>query len=1828
MGDSYRIRTEIGVNKTINVDLEQDFNFLEILSLKIQQEDVYNKSCSNYGVVVGRITANNGYGIPNAKVSVFVPIDETDKQNPQITAIYPYTTLQDKNDDGYRYNLLPYEPSYSNHSPTGTFPSRMDALTNPVAIEIYDKYYKFTVKTNESGDYMIFGVPLGVQVVFLDLDLSDIGEFSLTPQDLIRMGRATEAQISGNKFKSSNNLNSLPQIVSLSKSIEVSPLWGDPDICQIAINRVDFDLRDDANIDIQPTAVFMGSVISSIDTKPLKVFCKPSTEMGNLCNLVAGPGEILAIRQTIYQDEYGRPILEQYNFDGGNNVIQPDGSWLVDLPMNLDYVSINEFGEKVFSNDPTIGIPTNAKYRFKVKWKQPNDLGQLIKRGYFLVPNIRENGWTSSYSDPRLSSNPQLYQEFIQSYAFSLDWADYGNTGTTIGRKIIQSAIDCEDRFYKFAYNKVYTISQLIDLYHKGTNRGRFIGIKQITDTSCDSTNYKFPTNDGTRNFDIIFNLFNFFLAINFLIIISLIPVLHILAIIFPLFKLLYVFVYSIIAWLIYGICKLIDAIPGVNPRCNKPQSIGELWSSLKNPFVKLKLPIITYPDCEICNCKSENIDGEVGTAYQFALAAQQNSSVSCTIDTQSSVGFSNVSNEQYCADDPFLFSGGLTGTPCSWIVNEEVNCAATFAPVVQELLAGNGRNYYYKRTPASLIGNCGQADVQAHSQDLTLAERLNLFNLKGKYFNTLSSQGGGENQIQVKINPTLNTGANQVHYDNVIALIVDNGCAETFTTGKIISFNAPDLSKDKNITGATSNTYLNAEGDEVVTNATIGSAYQQGLSQITVKYADPNNPNAPAIPVQYLVDQSAAESDILVPNSAGVITSTTFESQAISAANGGSSLYTNVSAYTATNGVNATFDVTVVNGQVTNVTINNPGYGYDVGTYLLIIGSQIGGTDNLDDVNINIDGVQSKQFYKGIVQKFPTDIEYFQVITATTFGNFCNLNPQVPIGQYNDSGRANFNSLRYRYTDNFMTIWSERYGDIIDGSSDFYTFFYVTDDTYRPIYTMPEQKDFYVVFLMRGVDPNSARQEMDIDMSKLFGKPYGSGPKVRANYKLNIPVQPGLVLPRHNQINLNTDTSQGQSIFFDSYIYDTPSSFISYSTNLVANYSSLDTSILNTFQVDTNSATSKLAGKATGFPNVQTGYLCVNNAANIFGRTKYVGYILGNERTQPVNAGAYSNGGFYYGIDNPNYLNILSEGVQKQHRGYYDQEYIEGGSYFYLQPTPYSMNGSTFGRILPEGFVYFSPAYSTGTTTTTFVQGTKKVVMRSDRLPTSTNRNDVQGNNTFMLHQNNQFAINSYTDEGVSTYTNPSYSSGGISGDLIEDEPSQFEASLTNTFSCEGLVPLKCYSGSGLSFGVFPTGNECYEKPSIVSNGCYVFVNVPILRLFRDFQQLGEWKSRFKVNMAACRGVFGHNFVNNWINGTLFAFPIKNKRLFNTDPTTGAFNQPFNKYCKDVVMLHPITNNFFYRSSPYNASSDKFVGMVPNNPTHRNRVQLLFPTTIMDLGPRDSFAAELTLSENYYGYNMENMNSTSYQDISNILNLFIISRQISSSFLQQLFGVGDASVDTFFSRPKQRFDGDYAQMISINSELGVDGFDFELYDFSTSGSTSQNTFFLGDELIGIFFSSDTQVRDYVSPRRIIRNDNTVPGQYDNLPIFSQDVPMYKWNIKTRNQSNSIFGTQLNDWVTTSSEIQKFKYQSMDRINILSNYYMGQTNIPEYLKGYIYNVQSVNGTVGFQPYLAGQLLNPGPNYTVGAPFHFYFGLIRGNSALDKFNVKYLGVETI
>ena len=253
----------------------------------------------------------------------------------------------------------------------------------------------------------------------------------------------------------------------------------------------------------------MGSLISSNEDQAQKANCKPRLKQGGLCNLVVGPGQILAIRQMPQQDIYGRPGLELFELESVGQLIDDNGTWMFDVPMNMDRLVTNEFGQQVISADPKAGIPTTAKYRFKIKWNQSPSLKEPIKRGYFLVPNIKEYGWTNSSGPDPINSlgSVSINQDFLKSYAFSVDWNDYGNTGTTVGQQMIQEAISAEDRFYYMEYNKVYTVSQLISQYRNGYASNRIISLKNDLDDVCESENNKFPTNDANFRFDIIYLL-------------------------------------------------------------------------------------------------------------------------------------------------------------------------------------------------------------------------------------------------------------------------------------------------------------------------------------------------------------------------------------------------------------------------------------------------------------------------------------------------------------------------------------------------------------------------------------------------------------------------------------------------------------------------------------------------------------------------------------------------------------------------------------------------------------------------------------------------------------------------------------------------------------------------------------------------------------------------------------------------------------------------------------------------------------------------------------------------------------------------------------------------------------------------------------------------------------------------------------------------------------------------------------------------------------------------------------------------------------------------
>ena len=103
---SYRIRTKVGEDTKIHVKLDQDYDTLELMSLEINQENAYKYHTSNYGVIAGRVLANESFGVPNAKVSVFINIDNNDINDVVKSVLYPYNATYSKNKDGVRYNLL------------------------------------------------------------------------------------------------------------------------------------------------------------------------------------------------------------------------------------------------------------------------------------------------------------------------------------------------------------------------------------------------------------------------------------------------------------------------------------------------------------------------------------------------------------------------------------------------------------------------------------------------------------------------------------------------------------------------------------------------------------------------------------------------------------------------------------------------------------------------------------------------------------------------------------------------------------------------------------------------------------------------------------------------------------------------------------------------------------------------------------------------------------------------------------------------------------------------------------------------------------------------------------------------------------------------------------------------------------------------------------------------------------------------------------------------------------------------------------------------------------------------------------------------------------------------------------------------------------------------------------------------------------------------------------------------------------------------------------------------------------------------------------------
>lgn len=460
MSKSIRIRTDIKkfdsdipTDKFIKVPIDQDFDFIEILSLKISQDDVYPQHCADYGVLVGRVTVNGGLGVPNAKVSIFIPLSTEDESNPIISSIYPFKTVLDKDTHGIRYNLLPKNKQGTCHQPVGTFPSKREILDDNTILEIFEKYYKYTTVTNNSGDYMICGVPAGNQYIHIDVDLSDIGILSQKPYDMIRSGISAEAFASPTKFSKGNDLAELHQIITQNSSIDIIPFWGDLESCEVGINRFDFDLP----YRIEPIAFFVGSVFSDSKKNSLNKNCRPQSDMGEICKMVTGDGLVEILRKT--------PTGQNEYLIANGSDIDENGAWVVEVPMNNSFKITDEFGNLVDSEDSTVGIATTTKVRFRIGPPMTASGSRMRMGAKYLVPN-----------NPPLNVAPDY---------------TYGN-----------ETLDLNNNFTELKWNNIYTVRNFIprfqtSLIPTAASRRTFTGIKNVDD--CASYN-EFPYNRVDTN--------------------------------------------------------------------------------------------------------------------------------------------------------------------------------------------------------------------------------------------------------------------------------------------------------------------------------------------------------------------------------------------------------------------------------------------------------------------------------------------------------------------------------------------------------------------------------------------------------------------------------------------------------------------------------------------------------------------------------------------------------------------------------------------------------------------------------------------------------------------------------------------------------------------------------------------------------------------------------------------------------------------------------------------------------------------------------------------------------------------------------------------------------------------------------------------------------------------------------------------------------------------------------------------------------------------------------------------------------------------------------
>lgn len=510
MSKTLKIKTNLQEDKFIPVDLNQTFDHLKILSLTVAEEDLYNPAIADTGVVIGRVIANDGIGVPNVKVSIFIPLDEDDEKIPRVRDIYPFKDVDTKykiNDRLERYNLLSDKKVKEKcDQPIGTLPNKRKILEDETLSYIYEKYYKFTTRTNESGDFILTGVPTGNQVLHIDSDMGDIGYLSVRPFDLIDKGYSKDIFKSETLYATDKSLSELPQVVTKNIPIDVIPFYSLEETVESGITRVDIDY----GVTLPSNAVFFGNIFSDSKKNSINKNGRPRRKLGNQKQLISTTGTVEVLKRL---NNGSVDIVDQIDID-------EDGNWAALIPMNLNRMVTSENGGLVQSPDPNKGIPMEAEVRFRITPSNEN-VGRVRRRASLLVPNMYNNFHFIPYDSdqPNFVPRANVTNNDIETDSY-VDYSDIDNTEYGVYPTIeasndavpVKGGADPKDTdnrlrdFYRMRKNKIYTVRQYIPrIQHNDRfNNRNFLGLKNVVE---DETKTPLPFNRFDRDFNPLYSI-------------------------------------------------------------------------------------------------------------------------------------------------------------------------------------------------------------------------------------------------------------------------------------------------------------------------------------------------------------------------------------------------------------------------------------------------------------------------------------------------------------------------------------------------------------------------------------------------------------------------------------------------------------------------------------------------------------------------------------------------------------------------------------------------------------------------------------------------------------------------------------------------------------------------------------------------------------------------------------------------------------------------------------------------------------------------------------------------------------------------------------------------------------------------------------------------------------------------------------------------------------------------------------------------------------------------------------------------------------------------